>query len=151
MAEQDRLHVRFLEGADEEQPVAGRRYTLTHSDRTGELFLSIGSDYDEDALRSWQVRLERDEVLGEWTRDDEGWVLELHMTAQGGVPLFGTARMRCDIFRHYRPLVLRALSSGDAAFLRAHEELADARIVACFHWRGERSQCEPWGRLSECS
>ena len=47
-------------------PIAeGRRYTLTHSDGTGDLFLSIGSRYDDAALKSMQVRLERDEVLAQ--------------------------------------------------------------------------------------
>jgi hypothetical protein len=149
MTEADRLHTRFLYGVDAEGPVAERCYTLTHSDRTGDLFLSIGSHYDDDALQSLQVRLERDEVLAQWARTDRGWTLELHMMAQGGLPLFGTGSMRRDIFRHYRPLVLRAIGRGDREFLEAHEELAEAPVIACFHWRRGRTECESWGRLAD--
>lgn len=149
MAEADRLHTRLLEGVDAEGPIAERRYTLTHSDVTGDLFLSIGSRYDDDALGSLQVRLERDEVLARWARTEAGWTLELHMMAQGGLPLFGTGAMRCDIFRHYRPLVLRAIGHGDREFLEAHAELAEAPVIACFHWRRGRKEYEPWGRLAD--
>lgn len=149
MTEADRLHTRFLDEADTEGLSAERCYTLTHSDRTGDLFLSIGSHYDDDALRSLQVRLERDEVLARWARTDGGWTLELHMMAQGGLPLFGTGAMRCSIFRHYRPLVLRAICRGDREFLDAHEERGEAPVIACFHWRRGRTECESWGRLAD--
>jgi hypothetical protein len=61
-----RLRVGFAEGTRPDGPLNPRRYTLTHSDRTGDLFLTIGPDYDQRALRALQVRLERDEVLGDW-------------------------------------------------------------------------------------
>ncbi len=38
-----------------------RRYTLTHSDETAELFLTVGSDFNCEKLSS-----QRDEVIGEW-------------------------------------------------------------------------------------
>jgi hypothetical protein len=140
-----KLHVTFREGARTDGPLGPRRYTLTHSDRTGDLFLSVGADYDRQALHALQVRLERDEVLGEWIASDAGPSLILHMAAQGGLPLFGTARMRRDIFRRYRALVLAALEYGDRALTDAHPEIAGAPVVACFHWRDEREEREPWG------
>lgn len=145
----DRLHARFLSGATPTEPIEGRRYTLTHSDRTGELFLSIGRRYDAESLRALQVRLERDEVLGEWVRTGDRWVLELHMMAQGGLPVFGTGSMRRGIFRYYRPVVLDAIGTADARLLAEHPELADAEVIARFHWRRGRSESESWGRLSD--
>lgn len=144
-----RLHVTFAEGTRPDGPLTPRRYTLTHSDLTGRLFLSIGPDYDRRALRTLQVRLERDEVLGEWVLGEDGPRLDLHMAAQGGLPVFGTGAMRCDIFRRYRPLVLEALRYGDRAFADAHPELDDAPVVAWFRWRHGRVQSEPWGRWVE--
>ena len=145
MLEASKLHVKFGEGARPDGPLYPRRYTLTHSDRTGDLFLTIGADYDRRALRALQVRLERDEVLGEWIRTDDGPSLTLHMTAQGGVPIFGTAAMRRTIFRHYRSLVLDALGYADRALSEAHPELEGAPVVACFHWRRGRREDERWG------
>lgn len=144
-----KLRVTFSAGARREGPLYPRRYTLTHSDRTGDLFLTIGPDYDERALRALQVRLERDEVLGEWIRSEGGPTLMLHMMAQGGVPLFGTAAMRCAIFRRYRDLVLDALRYADQDLSRAHPDLERAPIVACFHWRRGRRECESWGLWGE--
>ena len=141
-----RLHVTFLAGTGPAGPLAPRRYTLTHSDRTGHLSVSIGADYDTRALQALQVRLERDEVLGEWVVEDGVPRLDLHMAAQGGLPVFGTARMRVGIFRRYRGLVLETLRTADAAQTAAHPGLAGAPVVARFHWRRGRVESEDWGR-----
>lgn len=149
MFDASRLHVTFAEGTRPDGPLTPRRYTLTHSDRTGHLFLSIGPDYDRRALRALQVRLERDEVLGEWVLADEGPRLDLHMAAQGGLPVFGTGAMRCRIFRSYRPLVLGAMRYADAPLSAAEPGLDDAPVIARFHWRRGRVESEPWGRWGE--
>ena len=133
MLDASTLHVTFAEGTAPDGPVTPRRYTLTHSDRTGHLFLAIGADYDRRALHALQVRLERDEVLGDWLVDEDGARLELHMMAQGGLPIFGTGAMRY----------------ADAPFSAAHPELDDASVVACFHWRRGRVEREAWGRWGE--
>jgi len=142
----EKLHVTFSEGCTPDAPLLSRRYTLTHSDRTGDLFLTIGCEYDRDALGALQVRVERDEVLGEWILDTDGPRLELSMMAQGGMPFFGTGAMRRNIFCHYRPMVLAALRHGDRLFSQAHPELAHAPVVARFDWRDGRDDTEPWGR-----
>lgn len=145
MFDPSKLHVRFSEGSGPEGPRSPRRYTLTHSDVTGDLFLTIGREYDRRALSALQVRLERDEVLGEWADVEGTPCLELHMMAQGGLPLFGTGRMRCDIFRRYRPMVLGAMRHGDREFAEAHPELDVAEVLARFRWRGGREEVESWG------
>jgi hypothetical protein len=149
MLDTSKLHVKLAEGIRPDGPIEPRRYTLTHSDLTGHLFLTIGPDYDRRALRALQVRLERDVVLGECMLGDEEPRLELHMAAQGGLPLFGSGSMRCEIFRHYRPLVVAATRWGDRALAEARPELDDAPVTACFHWRGDRCEREPWGRWGE--
>ncbi len=145
MLEVSKLHVTWGQGVRPDGPLSPRRYTLTHSDRTGHLFLTIAQDYDDEALRKLQARLERDEVLGEWVIDSHGPRLDLYMAAQGGLPVFGTAAMRCRIFRHYRPLVLEALQYGDRALTQAHPELDGAPVVARFRWRRGRVDNESWG------
>jgi hypothetical protein len=141
-----KLHVAFSKGCTPDAPITPRRYTLTHSDTTGDLFLTIGCEYDRKALGALQVRLERDEVRGEWVLSTEGPRLVLVMMAQGGLPLFGTGAMRCDIFRHYRPMVLAALRHGDRLFTQAHPELAEAPVIARFDWRDGRDDTELWGQ-----
>lgn len=143
-----KLTVTFTPGTLPGGSMVPRRYTLTHSDRTGDLFLTIGAEFDRRALRALQVRLERDEVLGEWVLDAGEPRLELHMMAQGGLPVFGTAALRCRIFRGYRDLVLAALQHGDRAFTGAHPEIVGAPVLARFHWRRGREEREPWGSWS---
>jgi len=149
MLDPSRLHVRFTDGAQASGPVVPRRYTFTHSDRTGDLFLSIGADYDREALGALQVRVERDEVLGEWVLDNEGPRLDLRMAAQGGLPVFGTGAVRRRIFCRHRPLVLAALRRGDRALTEAHPELVVAPVVAHFGWRDGRDDHELWGRWGD--
>ncbi|WP_443093469.1 staygreen family protein [Geobacillus proteiniphilus] len=57
----DRLHTQFAAGTTHTFPLIGRMYTLTHSDATGDLYLTIGR-----AFATEQLNAMRDEVLGEW-------------------------------------------------------------------------------------
>jgi hypothetical protein len=55
----EKLSVEFRQGVTPTEPIIPRRYTLTHSDITAELFLTIGSYYAYDKITAM-----RDEVLG---------------------------------------------------------------------------------------
>jgi len=57
------LHVEFIDGVNETAPVTPRAYTLTHSDFTGELFLSIGKEFNFSQIEGIYTRLMRDEDL----------------------------------------------------------------------------------------
>ena len=67
----EKLHVTHLTGAKSNHITLPRRYTLTHSERTGELFLSIGSEYDTKQISGLYTRLMRDEVLAELCDDGD--------------------------------------------------------------------------------
>ncbi len=58
----------FLPPTTECMPVKGRKYTMTHSDATRELFLSIGNQYNFNAAINFKIR---DEVLAEWIQQNE--------------------------------------------------------------------------------
>ena len=45
-----KLKVTLIPPANSVQPIEGRRYTLTHSDITAELFLDIGYVYNYEAI-----------------------------------------------------------------------------------------------------
>jgi hypothetical protein len=113
-----KLHVTLAAPATAEQLVLPRRYTLTHSDVTGELYLTIGQDYDRGQISGLYPRLMRDEVLAEWRRDEEGMALHLYCHVSGGL-VFGSAEMRDGIFRRELPLVLEAFRYGDRALYEA--------------------------------
>lgn len=149
MFDASKLSVTWHDGAGPTGPLSPRRYTLTHSDRTGELFLAIGSTHDAAALATPQVRLMRDEVLGEWVYDEAGPRLVLTMAAQAPLGIFGSSTARIAVFRHYRPLVLAALRHAERELLAIHPELAAARVVARFTWRDGRVREEEWGAFGE--
>jgi hypothetical protein len=141
----EKLHVRLAEGVGADGPVTPRRYTLTHSDTTGDLFLTIGPGFDEAQISGWYTRLMRDEVLAEWLQDDDGPSLHVYCHVSGGLA-FGMARWRDAIFRHELPLVLESFRHGDRALYEAHPELDGAPVR--IHFRSHRRRYrrrERWG------
>jgi hypothetical protein len=141
----EKLHVRLAEGAGADGPIAPRRYTLTHSDATGDLFLTIGPAFDRAQISGWYTRLMRDEVLAEWLEEDDGPSLHVYCHVSGGLA-FGTARWRDAIFRHELPLVLEAFRHGDRGLFEAQPELDDTPIRV--HFRSSRRRyrrTERWG------
>lgn len=140
------LHVQFGASLTTEGPIAPRRYTLTHSDTSGRLFLTIDQEYDRDQISGWYTRLMRDEVLAEWREADDGTVsLHVYCYVSGGL-VFGTAGWRDAIFRHELPLVLEAFRHGDRHLIAAHPELDQAPIEIHFQSSRRRyRRTERWG------
>jgi hypothetical protein len=143
-----RLHVTFAPGVSPQGPVIPRAYTLTHSDSTGELFLTVGSTYDRRQISGWYTRLMRDEVLAEWQAEDSPR-LDVHCHVSGGL-VVGSARWRYDIFRGHLPMVIEAFRHGDRELFAAHPHLDEARVMVRFHSaRARFDVTEDWGRLRD--
>jgi hypothetical protein len=141
----EKLHVRFVPGATAEGPVIPRCYTLTHSDATGDLFLTIGPDHDRQQISGWYTRLLRDEVLAEWREEEEGPALHVHCHVSGGL-VVGSAGWRDAIFRRELPLVLEAFRFGDQRLFERQPELDQAPIWVHFQAKQPRyNRVEPWG------
>ena len=144
----DKLHVDYMEGTFPEGPISTRAYTLTHSDSTGDLFLTIGAVYNWPQVSGWYTRLMRDEVLAEWHFDEQP-SLHVHCHVSGGI-VFGPAGWRKAIFNSHMPMVLEAFRYGDRKFIGAHPELDEAVVWVHFHARQRRhNQIESWGRLTD--
>jgi hypothetical protein len=144
-----KLHVRFVAPAKPEGPVLPRRYTLTHSDATGDLFLTIGLEADRKQISGWYTRFMRDEVLAEWDEVEEGPVLRVYCHVSGGL-VVGTAGWRYSIFQHELPLVLEAFRYGDRELFEVQPELDEAPILVYFRSSRRRyRRLERWGTLSE--
>jgi hypothetical protein len=144
-----RLHVTFGTGVDKNTLSLPRRYTLTHSDLTGELFLTIARDYDRTQVSGWYTRFMRDEVLGEWIQADEWFSLHLYCHISGGL-VFGTAQMRYNIFRQHMPLVLQAFHEGDRALYEKSPELRVAQVAVHFSaWQKSYRKTEWWDSIGE--
>jgi hypothetical protein len=122
-----------------------RKYTLTHSDLTGDLFLSIGSNFDHKEISGIYTRLMRDEVLASWELDPEGPSLHVHCHVSGGL-IVGSAAWRDSIFRRHLPLVLEAFRYGDHPFFDHHPAQDHAPILVHFHsTQSHYNRTENWG------
>lgn len=143
-----KLHVCFKDGINNKNSGIPRTYTLTHSDITGELFLTIGYDYEYKQISNLYTRLMRDEILGEW-KNDKKPSLSIHCHCDGGI-VFGTAKWRASIFRYYMPTVLEAICYGDKSFLIENQELQKASINVHFHNRQKSfEKIEEWGIIEQ--
>ena len=120
-----KLYVEFRSGVTTTEPILGRKYTLTHSDITAELFLTIGLQFAYDKITSM-----RDEVLGEWRNSSSGLLLYIYVY----IGDFGSIMnsIRNTIFRRELPLALEAIVYGDNEFFVAHPQLNYAPIWIYF-------------------
>ena len=144
----DKLHVNFVDGADAEGPIAPRAYTLTHSDMTGDLFLTISQNYNYSQISGFYTRLMRDEVLAKWEVNEQK-SLHVQCHVSGGI-VFGASKWREEIFRYHLPMVLEAFWYGDRILLGLHPELALANIFVHFHAREKKfKKDEVWGVLDD--
>lgn len=141
----EKLHVQYAPGSEPAGSVAPRCYTLTHSDATGDLYLTIGPDYNRSQISGWQIRFMRDEVLGEWRDEGKGLALHVHCHVSGGL-VAGLAGWRYRIFKRELPLALEAIRFGDRVFFQARPALDQAPVLVHFHAVQSRyDRVEPWG------
>ncbi|MGG5463273.1 staygreen family protein [Clostridium sp. B9] len=122
-----RLSVEFRTGITDEKPVEGRKYTLTHCDETGELFLTVALTYAYDKINS----MKRDEVFGEWKRVDKRFIFKIYVYVDGNGGKADAAK-RERIFRKELPLALSAIKYGDRKFLEDNKNLLDSPIIVRF-------------------
>jgi hypothetical protein len=144
----DKLHVTYLTDTTPESLTIPRRYTLTHSDITGELYLSIGNQYNTKQISGLYTRLMRDEVLAEFAEED-GLVFRVHCHVSGGFVL-GTAKWRYNIFQSELPLVLAALRYGDRILFEQNPKLDNTPVVIHFRSTVSRfDKVENWGTMAD--
>ena len=140
----DKLHVEFREGATYTEPITYRRYTLTHSDETADMFLTIGLRFANDKVTSM-----RDEVLGEWMMMREGYVYNVYVEV-GGQSDQTVLDRRNDIFRRELPLALEAIRYGDHRFFLVYPELNYCSIIVYFLSANPKfNKVENWGTFSQ--
>jgi len=144
----DKLHTTFTPGTFPDRLMLPRRYTLTHSDFTGDLHLTIGSDYNMSQCLGLYTRLMRDEVLAEISGADDGFTLHAYCHVSGGI-ILGTAKYRYEIFQKELPLVFESIRYGDSVLFE-NSEAGSMPIIA--HFKSKKSlynKSENWGIISD--
>ncbi len=89
------------------EAVIGRKYTITHSDTTAELFVFMSENYAED-----QITRMRDEVRVAFEQTKKGLAL-IGSVIVDGKGVIGNAYIRNKIFYSEMPIALQALRQAD--------------------------------------
>jgi len=144
-----KLHINYLPGTTADTFVLPRCYTLTHSDITGKLFLSIGNQYRLKQISGFYTRLMRDEVLAGFSVEEEIPTLRVYCHVSGG-PVFGTASWRYRIFTAELPLVLETIRYGDRIVFERNGHLDNALVFVHFRSTNKGfNRVEPWGTIGD--
>jgi hypothetical protein len=143
----NKLYVNDLTGATAGITSLPRRYTLTHSDLTGDLFLTIGDNYDKKQISGLYTRLMRDEVLAELVSNNDRLEFRVYCHVSGGLVL-GTAKLRTYIFHLELPLVMQAIRYGDRNLFETNPNLDQTPVNVYFRSNNIRyNQVENWGTM----
>ena len=102
-----KVFVQYRDIMKPDEPVIGRKYTITHSDITAELFVFVSKNYAED-----QITNMRDEVKLAWVQSKEGLAL-IGSVIVDGQGVIGNAYIRNNIFYNEMPTALKALRQAD--------------------------------------
>jgi hypothetical protein len=138
----EKLYVEFRPCIRPTGPVMPRRYTLTHSDETAELFLSVGLDYAYDHIGPM-----RDEVLAEWAIDTAACpMLSVTVYVDSGEIPSDAAAIRYSIFQRELDLALEAIRYGDAVLFSLYPTLDYSPIIVRFQSSYlEYNKVQLWG------
>lgn len=140
----EKLNVSYKDEVGIKTFLPPRKYTLTHSDESGELFLSIGKKYDLDQI-NYNIR---DEVLGSWEKDDKDYLL-ITLEVDNGEGISNTIK-RDKIFRQKLTLALIAIVYGDNLFFENNKELYEAPVRVKFNSKfSEYDSLEEWGKVED--
>ena len=145
----EKLHVKFLHGISPDSCLTPRYYTLTHSDFTGDLFLTIGQCYDTKQTSKLYTKLMRDEVLAELREDSHGYSLNVYCHVSGGL-VFGRAKWRYEIFHSELSLALEAIRYGDRVLFDSDPKFDLVPVVVNFKSSDKRyNKTEKWATLGD--
>ena len=145
----EKLHVTYSAGTHPDILDMPRCYTLTHSDTSGELFLTIGCRYCTPQISGFYTKLMRDEVLAEITAEEGKQVFKVYCHVSGGFT-FGTAGLRNRIFRAELPLALEAIRYGDRALFEVMPDMDRTPVRIYFKsTKNKYNRVEGWGVLGD--
>lgn len=108
------------------EPVTGRKYTVTHSDTTAELFVFVAENYAED-----QITAMRDEVRAGWEHNQKSIAL-IGSVLVDGKGVRGIPYIRNKIFYNEMPAALQALRRADRFLFDKEPDLDNAPVFIRF-------------------
>ncbi|WP_409270233.1 staygreen family protein [Neobacillus sp. SCS-31] len=124
---QANLTVTYIAPITPFRPLEGRKYTLSHSDTTGKLFLTIGPEYSYST-----TTVAKDEVFAEWVQSMGEYSLYGRVHVSSGEFDEQQSGVRFMIFKKEMDLALTAIVYGDQVFYKSFPWLLDAPIYIQF-------------------
>ncbi|MGL5087205.1 MAG: staygreen family protein [Clostridium sp.] len=122
----EKLFVDFKSGTETMEDIIPRVYTMTHSDETAELFVTVGIVYDYEKINE-----SRDEVLAQWVEEYGEYKVKVYVQVDGEKGI-KESEIRNEIFRRELPLALTAIRYSDRSFFEKNIHLDSAQIIVNF-------------------
>ena len=142
----EKLTVEYRDGVSATEPIISRSHTLTHSDVTGQLFLTIGTQFAWDKVNSDM----RDEVLGVWSMEGNNVYYNVFVYIDNGEHDLSAAMRRNEVFRRELPLALTSIRYGDRFLFKCYPSLDYAFIFVTFissYPKLNKQEC--WGTFNK--
>lgn len=141
----DNLKVEFIAPMTEFCKLDGRKYTFTHNDETGALYLDVFNCYN---YKKVNFNL-RDEVLGEWIlagKEKYNLCFYVYLKGSQGYEI----KKKYEIFKKHLEFVISSILYGDRLFLQKNNFLLSSPITVRFfsHYFMFNS-CEYYGLVND--
>ena len=139
-----KVHAELRDRVSPISPILDRKYTVTHSDETADLFVTIGRHYAND-----KIGPTRDEVLLAYESTETGMML-LGEVLIAGDEITGNAKMRSEIFAREMPIALQAIRYADRRLFQTKPDLDELPIFIWFRSsEPEYNKLFDFGTMSE--
>lgn len=120
----EKVFVQYRDIMKPHAPILNRKYTITHSDTTAELFVFVAENYAED-----QVTKMRDEVRIAWEQNNKVLILIGSVTVDDED---GNSFIRNKVFYNEMPTALQALRQADRFLFEALPQLDNTPVIIHF-------------------
>lgn len=122
----DKVFAQYRDIIKPYEPVLGRKYTITHSDTTAELFVFMARNYAEDKVTGMH-----DDVKIGWEQNESSLALigSVVVDAKG---VLGNPSIRSKIFYYEMPTALQALRHADRFLFDSNPSLDSAPVIIHF-------------------
>ncbi|MDF2614292.1 MAG: hypothetical protein K0S71_2078 [Clostridia bacterium] len=122
----EKVFTYYRDDVTKTSPIDGRKYTVTHSDETGDLFVTIGLNFAED-----KISAARDEVLLKWRINSQKPMLYGTVLVDNKDTI-GMPSIRNAIFIKEMPTALQAVRYADRALFEKYPQLDNIPIYIKF-------------------
>jgi len=142
--EPNKVNVEYRDNIGGTKPILDRKYTITHSDETGDLYVTIGKSFAQDKIEPL-----RDEVLMNFYQQGNRLYLLGSVLVDSDNPNFD-AKKRTEIFTREMPKALQALRYADKTLFEEIPMLDEIPVYIFFESANpEYSKVQDFGIMKD--